>query len=60
MRDKITVKNKRSLFLFDLLVAARVIYSDVMTIFITIIFPIFLLFKLVKKWKVNFKRENEK
>lgn len=60
MRDKITVKNKGNLFVFDLLVVAKVIYLDVNTVFITIIFPILLLRKLAKKWKVNSERENEK
>lgn len=60
MRDKITVKNKGNLFVFDLLVVAKVIYLDVNTVFITITFPILLLRKLAKKWKVNSERENEK
>ena len=60
MGDKITVKNKGNLFVFDLLVVAKVIYLDVNTVFITITFPILLLRKLAKKWKVNSERENEK
>jgi len=60
MRDKITVKNKGNLFLFDLLVVAKVIYRDVITVLITITFPILLLLKLAKKWKTNSVRENEK
>lgn len=60
MRDKITVKNKGNLFLFDLLVMVKVIYLDVITVLITITFPIFLMQKLVKKWKVNSVRENER
>ena len=60
MRVKITVENKGNLFVFDLLVAVRVIYFDVMTVLITITFPIFLLFKLVEKWKTNSVRKNEK
>jgi hypothetical protein len=60
MRDKITVKNKENLFLFDLLVMVKVIYLDVITVLITITFPIFLMQKLVKKWKINSVRENEK
>jgi len=60
MRDKITVKNKGNLFLFDLLVVAKVIYRDVITVLITITFPILLLLKLAKKRKINPVRENEK
>jgi len=60
MRDKITVKNKGNLFLFDLLVVAKVIYLDVITVLITITFPILLLMKLTKKLKINSVRENEK
>jgi hypothetical protein len=60
MRDKITVKNKGNLFLFDLLVVAKVIYLDVITVLITITFPIFLLLKLAKKRKINSVRENGK
>lgn len=60
MRDKITVKNRGNLFLFDLLVVAKVIYRDVVTVLITITLPILLLLKLAKKWKINSVRENEK
>jgi len=60
MRDNITVKNKGNLFVFDLLVMVKVIYHDVITVLITITFPIFLMLKLVKKWKINYVRENEK
>ena len=60
MRDKITVKNKGNLFVFDLFVVAKVIYLDVNTVFITITFPILLLLKLANKWKINSVRENEK
>jgi len=60
MRDNITVKNKGNLLVFDLLVAAKVIYFDVNTVLITITFPIFLMQKLVKKWKSNSVKENEK
>jgi hypothetical protein len=60
MRDKITVKNKGNLFLFDLLVVAKVIYRDVITVLITITLPILLLLKLAKKRKINSVRENEK
>jgi hypothetical protein len=60
MRDNITVKNKGNLFVFDLLVMVKVIYLDVITVLITITFPIFLMLKLVKKWKINSVRENEK
>lgn len=60
MRDNITVKNKGNLFVFDLLVMVKVIYLDVITVLITITFPIFLMQKLVNKWKTNSVRENEK
>ena len=60
MRDNITVKNKGNLFVFDLLVMVKVIYLDVITVLITITFPFFLMLKLVKKWKINSVRENEK
>jgi hypothetical protein len=60
MRDKITVENKGNLIIFDLLVMAKVIFSDITTVLITIAFPFYLLMKLFKTGKINSVKENEK
>ena len=60
MRDKITVKNKGNLFLFDILVVEKINYRDVITVLITITLPVLLLLKLANKPKINTVRKNEK
>mgnify|MGYP005844652831 CR=1 FL=1 len=51
MDRKTEIVNKKSLFIFDLLIMFRVVLNDIINIFIILFFPAYLLIQLLKTRK---------